>query len=297
MQSASNSYLLVQPLGSGSKGNSTYIGTRERGVLIYAVLSAKQTLGRLAESGLGDSLIEAVFIGHEHSDHIGGARVVQRKLQKKFGHGVPFWMTRGTYYGAPERCRPEVGGWLVSGVPVETASFSVLGIPSSHDTRDPVVFVVDAGELRAGVFTDMGRTTKAVEEALGTVDVALVEFNHDREMLINGHYAWPLKQRVLGPQGHLSNAQAAQLVERAASPRLKHLMLAHLSEDNNTPKAALVAAREALQRVGLADVEVRVAPQCGPLLPGAIVGQETPARDERPKPAPSTQSAQINLFA
>ena len=253
--------LMVVPLGSGSKGNCIYVGSAQCGVLVDAGLSAKQTILRLEAAGLGHAIIEGVFVGHEHSDHIGAARVLQRKLSARCGREVMFWMTRGTYDGAHTRCRPDRVSWLTPGTPVTTGALSVEGIPSPHDTVDPVVFVITHGELRAAILTDMGRTTQALEDALRHVDIALVEFNHDREMLLNGHYSWPLKQRVLGPEGHLSNAQAADLVARGASKRLKHLILAHLSADNNTPAAALAAARDALQRAGCTDVSVQVAPQ------------------------------------
>jgi len=303
MQDVSREHLMIAPLGSGSKGNSTYVGTRQRGVLIDAGLSAKQVFLRLEMAGLGDAVIEGVFVGHEHSDHIGAARVLQRKLRKREGSAANCWMTRGTYEGAHPRCRPEEVDWLEAGEAVSTGSFLVTGIPSPHDTVDPVVFVVAYGGLRAAVLTDMGRSTNMIEDALRGVDVALVEFNHDRDMLLDGHYAWALKQRVLGPQGHLSNDQAGELVERGSSARLQHLVLAHLSADNNTPTSARQAAEAALRRAGNAHVSVHVAPQDTPLLPPPVVyAQQRPTDQPAPARQPhkgslEDEDPQISLFA
>jgi len=308
MQALFHQDAIVVPLGSGSRGNCTYIGDGHRGVLVDCGLSTKQIFHRLECAGIGDTSIEGVLVTHEHLDHVGAARILDDRLFKKQERRIPFYMTRGTLVGLNPKCRPTRIERISSGVPINISEFrqgwTVEPYTIPHDTQDPVAFTVCIGDIRVGVITDLGRSTRVVERHLSTLDVAVLEFNHDVEMLMDGEYPWRLKQRVRGPHGHLSNKQAGDLVGRAASCRLKHLVLAHLSQDNNDPDLALEAAQSGLHDARTTGVTVEVAMQQIALDPMAL---QTPM-DFRPvKPrrrkkkkatavAPDDANRQVSLF-
>lgn len=296
--------VVVATLASGSRGNCTYIGTPQRGVLVDCGLSTKQVLRRMGEIGLGAAKIEGVLVTHEHADHVGAARILSDRLTKDQGARVPFFMTKGTRHALNPRCVPNHRVRVDAGVPFEVGGFRIEPFRVPHDVIDPVGYVVSHHDVHACVVTDLGRTTRMVERMLARCDIAVVEFNHDLEMLLDGAYPWPLKQRVRGAHGHLSNAQAEAFVAAGASSRLRHLVLAHLSEDNNLPERALEAAQRGLHAAGIGGVEVRVASQQLPLGPMRI---SAPATYRPPAPrrrsharradlAPASADAQLSLF-
>ncbi|MEQ1507537.1 MAG: MBL fold metallo-hydrolase, partial [Myxococcota bacterium] len=305
--------LVVATLASGSRGNCTYVGDTRSGVLIDCGLSTKQVLGRLADIGLGDVRIDAVLVTHEHSDHVGAARILDDRLYDRQGQRVPFHLTRGTRRALDERCVPTRRVPVTSGTPFQVGAYRVEPYAIPHDTVDPVAYLVSSRDVTVGVLTDLGRTTRLVEQYVARMDVAVIEFNHDLELLMDGAYPWSLKQRVRGPHGHLSNDQAGELVRTCASSRLRHLVLAHLSEENNLPERALEAAQAALAGAGLGGVTVSVASQqlpLGPFVVGAAavaVARRKPAADPgrgrprgrtAPPPAPEPPKvAQLGLFA
>jgi phosphoribosyl 1,2-cyclic phosphodiesterase len=316
--------IIVATLASGSRGNCTYIGDLRSGVLVDCGLSTRQVLARLDLLGLGDVRIDAVLITHEHSDHVGGARVLDDRLFERQGARVPFHLTRGTRMGLDPRCKPERTELVVAGQRFRLGRFEIEPFTVPHDTRDPVAYLVSTHDTRkhqvtVGVVTDLGRPTRLVEQQLARMTVAILEFNHELEMLMDGPYPWKLKQRVRGPQGHLSNAQAAEILVAGASDRLQHLMLAHLSEDNNTPARALETAMGALARAGLPHVRVSVASQheaTGPIRVGLTSAPVPPPRpvalpaglepvnptsgrptSGRPAPMASSGELQLGLFA
>ncbi len=262
----------VAVLASGSGGNCTYIGDGRGGVLIDCGISAKQVLGRLEEQGLGDAPIDAVLITHEHSDHVGAARVLCNRLHKKLGRYIPFLMTRGTRARLSEPMTPDAIELVEPGVAVELGHLLLDPFPVPHDTDEPIAWTVQMGAVRAGVITDLGRPTTLVQEKLRALSIAVLEFNHDFDRLMEGSYPWHLKQRIRSSHGHLSNDQAAELLEAGLGEPLRHLVLAHLSEENNQPALALAAASRALRargaegRVTLAVGHVRraLAPICLP---------------------------------
>lgn len=258
--------VLVATLASGSRGNCTYIGDARRGVLVDCGISARQVLERLAAVGLGDVRIEAVLLTHEHTDHVAAAGVLDRRLAKAQGAPVPFYVTAGTLEGMAERIRPQRLEPVRAGDRLPWADGVLEAHAVPHDTLEPVAWTVVRGHARAGVVTDLGHAPRLVERLLASLDVAVVEFNHDEQLLLDGPYPWQLKQRIRGRHGHLSNAQAADLVERGVGSRLRHLVLAHLSEENNTPAHAHEAAQAALHAIGRAgQVRVHIAEQARPL--------------------------------
>ena len=265
----------VAVLASGSGGNCTYIGDGQAGVLIDCGISARQVLQRLDAVGLGSAPIDAVLITHEHIDHVGAARVLCDRLHKDRGRWVPFLMTRGTRTALSPSVTPAAVEQVDSGATIQVRHLILDAFPVPHDTVEPVAWRVHVGGHHVGVITDLGRPTTLVEEKLRSLSIAVLEFNHDFEMLMAGSYPWQLKQRIRSSHGHLSNDQAAELLRRGLGPELRQLVLAHLSEENNAPAKALASAAAALGEVGAQDrVQVQLGHAREPLPPITL-----PARD------------------
>lgn len=257
-------------LSSGSAGNCTYVGDGHAGVLIDCGIATKQVMLRLGEMGLENAPINAVLITHEHSDHVAAAGVLSRALAKR-GSPVPFYMTAGTAGNLPVASVPDGIELVEPGDTVQVAHLRAECFPIPHDTPEPVAWRVHVGDATIGVITDLGRPTKLVAEKLAGCDLAVLEFNHDEAMLLNGPYPYWLKQRIKGNHGHLSNGQAASLLGDGLSKRLKTLVLAHLSEENNTPERALESAMGVLHGRGVSgEIAVHVGRQRGPLPPMSV---------------------------
>lgn len=273
--------LVVATLASGSRGNCTWIGDERRGVLVDCGISARQVLARLEAIGLGGARIEAVLLTHEHTDHVAAAGVLDRRLAKEQGSPVPFYATAGTLAAMPERIRPQRVAVIAAGAVIPWCGGTLEAHAVPHDTREPVAWTVTHGGARAGVVTDLGHAPRLVERLLASLDVAVVEFNHDEQLLLDGSYPWQLKQRIRGRHGHLSNRQAHDLVSRGTGSRLRHLVLAHLSEENNTPQHAREAAQEALHAAGRhRAVTVHVAEQDRALPPLHLAAVRAPSRPQ-----------------
>ena len=254
----------VVVLGSGSGGNCTYVGDGHAGVLIDCGLSTKQILLRLEAVGLGSASIDGVLVTHEHSDHIGAARILSDRLHRERGKRVPFFMTRGTFLGAHPRVLPERVETVVAGKPFRVRHVLVDPFPIPHDVADPVAYRVELGGVAVAVLTDLGRPTNLIRRKLRDLDVAVIESNHDVDMLLEGPYPWHLKQRIRSSHGHLSNEQCAELLQATYGPRLQAVVLAHLSEDNNCSERAVHVARGVVRD---RRVRVEVAPQAHALTP------------------------------
>lgn len=279
--------LVVAVLGSGSTGNATYIGDGRHGLLVDCGLSTRQLRARMAEVGLEGAPIDAVLLTHEHSDHVGAAAVLDRALHRETGRRVPFHLTAGTRRGLHERCVPTDLREVSAGRAFPVGPWTVEPVAIPHDTAEPVAYTVQIGALRVGVITDLGSTTPRVERQLASLDVAVLEFNHDEAMLRDGPYPWALKQRVGGRWGHLSNEQAgAMLAGAAAAGRLRHVVLAHLSEENNTEHLAREVAERALHRAGRRDLTLAVGRPREPIAPYQVAVAS-------PAPAPATRAAAV----
>ncbi|HHO50670.1 MAG TPA: MBL fold metallo-hydrolase [Deltaproteobacteria bacterium] len=299
--------VVVANLASGSRGNCTYVGSPTQGVLIDCGLSTKQVLQRLDQIGLGKVRINGVMITHEHTDHVASARILSDRLRKRQGKPVPFHMTRGTASNLNPRCAPADVVPIAAGISFTLGALKIDPFRLPHDVADPVGYLISLHDVNVGVITDLGRTTRLVEQQLSRCDVAVLEFNHDEQMLMDGPYPWALKQRVRSAHGHLSNDESEALVAASATPRLKHLILAHLSEENNRPELALAAAARGLHRAGLRRVEVCVASQRQPMGPVEVRAPtepskpprraRPPARPHTQPPAPRPREAQLPLFS
>jgi phosphoribosyl 1,2-cyclic phosphodiesterase len=239
-------------LGSGSEGNALLIEADGTRLLVDCGFGIRETIARLGRLGVAPESIDAIVVTHEHSDHIGGVAA----FATRFGTAV--WLTFGTLSAVAERfaALPRVCGFD-SHDAFAVGGIEVRPFPVPHDAREPVQFVLTDGKWRLGVLTDLGVSTAHVEASLSGCDALVLECNHDREMLANGDYPYPLKQRISGKFGHLDNDAAAELLSRIDSSRLKHLFAAHLSAQNNTRElagAALAGALSCTQEwVGIAD--------------------------------------------
>lgn len=230
-------------LGSGSRGNATLVRSGDALVMIDCGFTAREAVQRLARLGVAPENLDAVLVTHEHGDHVRGVGPLCRRF------GVPVYASGGTLAAlaggrhALDGCRVEA---LVPGEAVRVGAFSCLPVPVPHDTRQPCQFVLGAARRTLGVLTDLGSLTRAVVEAYSDCDALLLETNHDWQMLVDGPYPVSLKRRVGGPLGHLSNAQAANLLAQGNVDRLQHLVLSHLSEQNNTPARARAAIADVM---------------------------------------------------
>lgn len=219
-------------LASGSNGNCYYIGNERDAVLVDAGISAKQILIRLSDAGLDASKIRGIFITHEHTDHVSGARVLSKRLQ------VPVWYSQGTLDALRETERPELSKILVPGKEVSVNSFKIHPFSKNHDAAEPCSFRVEHDGWHVGVFTDIGEACQQVKNHLRKCHALFLETNYDEKMLWEGSYPYILKRRVASSVGHLSNDQAFELLRDHAGPELVHVFLSHLSGENNRPELA-----------------------------------------------------------
>jgi phosphoribosyl 1,2-cyclic phosphodiesterase len=228
-------------IGSGSKGNCLVVEAGSTRLLIDCGLSPRETERRLARIGLAPADISGILVTHEHDDHAGQAYPFAAQ------HRIPVWLTHGTQVALAESGK--VPGAVQTRTILGRDAFAVGDLMVQpytvpHDAREPVQFVLSDGAFRLGVLTDIGASTAHVEATLSGCDALVLECNHDHDLLWSGGYPKWLKERISGPFGHLSNAAAETLLAALDRSRLKHVLAAHLSQQNN--RAAL--AREALAR-------------------------------------------------
>ncbi|MFN8257131.1 MAG: MBL fold metallo-hydrolase [Bacteroidales bacterium] len=223
----------VCALASGSNGNSYYIGNGNEAILIDAGIYYKRLNARLTEAGLDKSKIKAIFISHEHSDHVQGLKVTSEKLK------APGILTKQTYMNLSFRCKPWNYAIYEPGVVYEIGKIKIYPFLKKHDATEPCSFRVETGGVSIGIFTDIGEPDEVLVKEFSECEIVFLESNYDHDMLWKGNYPYYLKQRVSSAYGHLSNAQALELVINHASPGLKTIFLSHLSEENNSPECAL----------------------------------------------------------
>ena len=247
--------LRFRSLGSGSTGNATVVeasnGLSTKRLLIDCGLGLRQLDQRLARAGLAGCDIDAIFVTHEHGDHIGCAQALALRQR------IPVWMSSGTFsaIGSPDFD----GLWCqaADGAGIDLGEMCVTPFTVPHDAREPLQLHCSDGAVRLGVLTDLGHATAHVLEQLSRCDALLLECNHSPELLAVSSYPPFLKRRVGGNYGHLSNASAAAIARAVCHPGLKAVVAAHLSLQNNRPHLAAKALAQALdwdaERVGIAD--------------------------------------------
>jgi phosphoribosyl 1,2-cyclic phosphodiesterase len=222
--------LSIASLNSGSNGNCYYVGNHRDGVLIDAGISSRETDRRMRRLGLNPEKLKAVFISHEHGDHIKGVR----SLVKKFK--LPVYITHNTLSEGRLKLKDPFVKSFSPFEPVTIGSLSITAFPKFHDACDPHSFIVACNHVKVGIFTDIGLPCKNVIHHFKQCNAAFLEANYDEEMLEKGGYSYFLKNRIRGGRGHLSNKQALQLFLEHRPPFMSHLLLSHLSENNNHPE-------------------------------------------------------------
>lgn len=266
-------------LGSGSRGNATVVVCDGSAVLVDCGLSCRQIRLRLRQLGITPSRVSGIVLTHNHMDHVAGARVTAKAL------GVPVHMT--------SRCRDRLQRGRLAlddetlihtfqpGDSLKIGALEVQSFPVPHDAVDTVGFAIGVGDDRIGIATDMGQPSRAAIEVLGTCRAVLLEFNHDMDMLMRGDYPESLKHRVRGRLGHLSNAQARDVVKELRQTRVEEILLGHLSEANNTPELALAAARAGVGERAKKRITLRLASQDDPSTLISLTEKQIRRRRER----------------
>lgn len=247
----------VISFGSGSSGNAFLIQSAGVNVLLDAGVGVRRLVAGLAAAGAGLEDLDAVLVSHEHHDHVRALPQMLARTQAR----TPLLATPGTIKALAGYCD---GDWTAIR-PDSTArvrSLDVTALAVSHDASDPVGFLLDDGECRVAIFTDLGDVSSTLIEPIQTADLVVLEANYDELMLERGPYPPHLKRRIRGAKGHLSNDACADLLARALSSRATDVWLAHLSENNNRPGTAVATVRERLG-TGTAIPRVRSLPRRG----------------------------------
>jgi len=244
-------------LGSGSSGNCAYVETPEARILVDAGFSPRQIRQRLASIGRTPENLTAILITHEHSDHISGLIGIAAKLN------IPIYCNRDTKDAFEFQLQTKFNCNLFNtGASFEIADILVETFSIPHDAQDPVGFLLRTARGNVGFVTDLGHTTKLVLDRIRAANVLVLESNHDVKMLQDcPRRSWPLKQRILGRHGHLSNVAAAEAAAQIMSAGLRHLYLAHLSSECNKPELAQHVMAEQLHHIGATHVQLQLAAQ------------------------------------
>ena len=247
--------LRFRSLGSGSSGNATVVvahdGSSTTRLLVDCGFNLRQLDQRLARAGLSAQDLDAIFVTHEHSDHIGSARALAMRQQ------LPVWMSQGTYAAIGS---PDFSAHLriaVDGNPIDIGCLRIAPFTVPHDAREPLQLRCTDGAATLGILTDLGHASAHVIQQIAACDALLLECNHDRELLAQSSYHAALKRRVGGNYGHLSNDSSADIARSVCHPKLKTLVAAHLSAQNNRPELARAALAQAVgwqsSDIGVAD--------------------------------------------
>ncbi|MEO5984842.1 MAG: MBL fold metallo-hydrolase [Ferruginibacter sp.] len=222
--------LFITSLNSGSNGNCYYIGNQNEAILIDAGISCREIERRMKRLALPVKKVRAVFISHEHTDHIKGVCTFTKKYQ------VPAYITNVTLKNSNLRINEELVTSFKAYEPVTIGNLVIIPFPKLHDASDPYSFIINYNKLSVGVFTDIGTPCKQLISHFQQCHAAFLETNYDEQMLDKGSYPWYLKNRIRGGMGHLSNRQALELFISHKPAFMSHLFLSHLSQNNNCPK-------------------------------------------------------------
>ncbi|MBC2705727.1 MBL fold metallo-hydrolase [Desulfobacula sp.] len=241
-----NKSFCVCPLASGSKGNSLFVSCNNSSILIDAGLSGVEIERRLSHVNINPESLTAIIVTHEHSDHVKGAGILSRRFK------LPVYITQKTWQACRGLGKIEHLHFFECGAPFKIDQILVSPFSISHDATDPAGLTLEYKHHKIGIATDLGIVTSLVKDHLKNSNILYLESNHDPEMLINGSYPWHLKQRIKGRTGHLSNMDARTLVSELKTDCLKHVILAHLSEENNCPQKALLEVSKSLNASNIA---------------------------------------------
>ena len=219
--------LFITSLNSGSNGNCYYVGNENEAIMVDAGLSCRETEKRMGLLGLSMENIKAIFVSHEHSDHIRGLSGLSEK------YSLPVYITRQTLQHCSVPVNKELVNDFTAHVPVSIGALSITPFPKLHDAADPHSFIISCRGITVGVFTDIGAPCADVINYFSQCNAALLEANYDEGLLEKGNYPLFLNERTRGGNGHLSNRQALEIFTLHRSKRMTHLLLSHLSKNNN----------------------------------------------------------------
>jgi len=243
-------------LASGSRGNAIYISDGRASILIDVGLSGVEIQRRMTARDLDPQQLDGIVVSHEHNDHIQAVGILARRFK------LPVYISANTYAAAQKQLgKIDTIERFNCGTPFQVGSLELHPFSISHDATDPAGFTVTSNGTRIGIATDLGIVTSMVKTHLQDCVALIIEANHDRNMLAEGPYPWPLKQRIQSRSGHLSNDDTSQLLHEVLHDGLTHVILAHLSEQNNTPDKALQAVQQSLAGTGV-DLSVAVQDSC-----------------------------------
>lgn len=220
----------ITSLNSGSNGNCYYIGNQSEAVLIDAGISCRETERRMMRLGLEMSVVKAIFVTHEHSDHITGISVLSKK------HRIPVYITNATMRASNISIAPELLYSFAAANTISIGQLQITAFKKFHDASDPHSFMVSDGQVNIGIITDIGHACKEVVNCFAQCHAVFLESNYCDTMLANSDYPFHLKRRISSDHGHLSNAAALELFKTHRSNQLSHLILSHLSKNNNKPE-------------------------------------------------------------
>ena len=225
--------LEVCVLASGSKGNCVFVSDGTTRILMDAGMSGVRIQRQLASRGIDPRDLDAILVTHEHWDHISAVGILSRRF------GLPVYISEATRNSAPQLGRMTEERLFRVGRSFTLGELRIHPFSTSHDAADPAGFTISANGKKVALATDLGVATHLVKQHLANADLLILEANHDVDMLDNGPYPWHLKQRIKSRSGHLSNPDSRVLLAQLLHDNLQHVILAHLSETNNTPEKAL----------------------------------------------------------
>ncbi|MBC3538827.1 MBL fold metallo-hydrolase [Rufibacter sediminis] len=286
--------LIISSLASGSNGNCYYIGNEQEAVLVDVGISCRETEQRMKRQGLSMDKVKAIFISHEHSDHIKGLPVLSKK------YNLPVYITAATLRGLRFGLQDQLVNSFSAYEPVQIGGLAVTAFPKFHDAADPHSFIVSCGGINVGVFTDIGTPCDHVIRQFQQCHAAFLETNYDEELLDKGFYPYHLKVRIRSNHGHLSNRQALALFTAYKPAFMSHVLLGHLSKQNNCPQLVeelftkhadgtqiVVASRYEESKVYIID---------GPPVSVAVSPVKFPKVVEKMKPVKRTEQLSLDLF-
>jgi phosphoribosyl 1,2-cyclic phosphodiesterase len=277
--------LYIASLNSGSNANCYYIGDSQNGVLVDAGLSCRETEKRMKRLELSMDKVKALFVSHEHTDHITGVHGIAKKYQ------LPVYITETTLKRSNMHIEQHLIRSFKHAIPEKIGELSVTAFRKSHDAGDPHSFLISAYGINIGVITDIGFACQEVIKHFGKCHAAFLESNYCDEMLSNGSYPYHLKRRISGEQGHLSNAQALDLFRQHKGNNLGLLILSHLSKNNNKPELV-----ESLFKQHAGNTQIVVASRYEPTVLFCVENNLQPERPVAIKQQSRKNERQLSLF-